>query len=377
MAKLAIVDDNAVQRRLLSAMLEKAHSVTVFESGEALLEALRTEAESAFDLVLLDIEMSGIDGYETCRRLRKLERQPDTPVIFVSAHDAAPERVAAYQAGGDDFVVKPVSVRELQHKVDIVLQHRAEVSSLSDQSRLARQVAFTAMTSMGELGVLMEFMRRAASSTDNGAIADALLAALEAYGLQGAAQVRGASGTLERVSQQQAAPLQAAVMASLRDIGRVFILGSRGIVNYTHVSLLVNNLPADDAERLGRLRDNLTLLTEAAETRLAALAAESTVDSLQADAAHTLVSLQAILADAAGRAQRARENNHQYTIELLDTLIRLIESYNLTEIQRETLRDLIHEGWEQSLRLQEDAALPEGDFAHVIAMLEKLASNKI
>ena len=55
----------------------------------------------------------------------------------------------------------------------------------------------------------------------------------------------------------------------------------------------------------------------------------------------------------------------------------LIESYNVTEIQRDTLRDMIHEGMEESHRQQEEMMLAEGEFAHVIALLEKLADNKI
>lgn len=375
MARLAVVDDNAVQRRLLSALLEKSHEVAAFAGGEELLAEL--EAGATFDLVLLDIEMGGIDGYETCRRLRNREAHAGLLVIFVSAHEQAPERVAAYEAGGDDFVVKPVSAHELTHKVDALLQHRAELAALSDQSRMAQQVAFTAMTSMGELGVLMDFMRRSACCTHAGEVAEALLAALEAYGLQGAVQIRQAGGTLDRVSQQQAAPLQAAVMASLRDIGRVFVFGTRGIVNYEHVSLLASNLPADDEDRLGRLRDNLALLAEAGETRLAGLAAAEKVGLLQTDAGRTLDSLRATLAQATARAQRAREHNQQHLTDLLDTLMGLIESYNVTEIQRDTLRDMIHEGVEESHRQQEEMMLAEGEFAHVIALLEKLADNKI
>ena len=374
MARIAVVDDALVQRRLLSAVLETSHKITVFDSGEGFLAAL--DSGSAFDLVLLDIEMNGIDGYETCRRLRGGGQVADVPVVFVSAHDTAPERVAAYQAGGDDFVVKPVAAQELRHKVDTALQRRAELTALNDQSRMAQQVAFTAMTSIGELGVLIDFMRRSVGCADPAAIADALLAALHAYGLQGAVQIRMAGGMLERNNCRQTAPLQAAVMESLRDIGRIFVFGSRGIINFAHVSLLVNNLPTEDEERLGRLRDNLALLAEGAETRLASLAATAAVGSLQADAAHTLVALRESLAKAIRRSHDAREQNRRHTTELLDTVGSLANSYNLTNIQRETLHDVLHEGNETALKFHDEASLAEQDFSRVIAMLEKLADNK-
>ena len=374
MARIAVVDDALVQRRLLQAMLEKSHEVTAVDSGEALLAALKDGA--VFDLVLLDIEMDGIDGYETCRRLRSGGPLADVPVIFVSAHDTAPERVAAYQAGGDDFIVKPVSIQELHHKLESVLQQRADLAALNEQSRMAQQVAFTAMTSIGELGVLIDFMRRSVGCTDPAAIADALLAALHAYSLQGAVQIRMADGLLERNNCRPTAPLQTAVMESLRDMGRIFVFGSRGIINFAHVSLLVNNLPTDDEERLGRLRDNLALLVEGAETRLASLAATAAVGFWQADAAHTLLALRESLASAIRRAHDAREQNRRHTVELLDTVGSLANSYNLTNIQRETLHDVLYEGNETALKFHEEASLAERDFSRVIAMLEKLANNK-
>lgn len=375
MARIAVVDDALVQRRLLMALLEKSHEVTTFESGEEFLAAVKKGA--TFDLILLDIAMNGIDGYETCRHLHAGAQTADTPVIFVSAHDTAPERVAAYEAGGDDFIIKPVSSQELHHKLESVLQQRADLAALNEQSRMAQQVAFTAMTSMGELGVLIDFMRRSMGCAAPAAIADALLSTFHAYGLQGAVQIRMPDGMLERNNCRQTAPLQTAVMESLRDIGRIFVFGSRGIINFAHVSLLVNNLPTEDEERLGRLRDNLALLAEGAETRLASLAATAVVGSLQADAAHTLVALRASLANAILRSHDAREQIRRHTTELLDTVGSLANSYNLTNIQRETLHDVLHEGNETALQFHDEASLAEQDFSRVIAMLEKLANNKI
>lgn len=372
MAHIAVVDDAQVQRRILAALLEKQHAVNAYASGEAFLAAI--DGGECFDLVLLDIEMNGIDGYETCRRLRAAGHVE--PVMFVSAHDTAPERVAAYEAGGDDFVIKPVTARELQLKVTHALEQRAVLQSLDDQSRMAQQAAFAAMTSMGELGVPMEFMRNAAACSDAAAIADALLAAIAAYGLQGLVQVRDGHAVLDKSTPGGTTPLQNAVLASLCDMGRIFIFGSRGIVNHTHISLLVHNLPTDDDDRLGRLRDNLALLVEAAETRLVGLIQQRTLGALQSDARHTLARLQHLLADAAQRVHVSRQHNQRHMGELFDTLIGLIESYQVTDIQRETLRDVIAEGLDRSMQLQDEAALAEGDFIHIIDLLENLANGK-
>ena len=75
---VGVVDDTPTQRMVLKGLLGESYEVEEFPSGEAFLAAGR-----CFDAVLLDIEMPGIGGYETCRRLRAGEERYDTPVIFV------------------------------------------------------------------------------------------------------------------------------------------------------------------------------------------------------------------------------------------------------------------------------------------------------
>jgi DNA-binding response OmpR family regulator len=365
-ARIAIVDDAEVQRRILSALLGKTYEVVTFASGE-LFFAQANEV----DLVLLDIDMAGMNGYEVCRRLRQQEATRELPVIFISGHDTTPERVAAYEAGGDDFIVKPAAANEVLHKVSTILQRRHEVSALTDQSREAQKAAFTAMTNVGELGVLLEFMRHCAGSSRSEQIADHLLAALLAFGLKGAVQVRSNGSTLER-STDQAAPLQTSVMESLRNMGRIFVFGSRGIVNYDHVSVLVTDLPVHNEEHLGRLRDNLALLAEGAEARLDAMQADAKVHHLQEGAAETLLMLRKIVAAGASRTMTARRQNQQVTMELLEVLGGLIESLNVTDIQRETLQQTIEDGMESLARVHEEAVLADDQFASVITSLQSL-----
>jgi hypothetical protein len=279
--------------------------------------------------------------------------------------------VAAYEAGGDDFIVKPAAANEVLHKVSTILQRRHEVSALTDQSREAQKAAFTAMTNVGELGVLLEFMRHCAGSSRSEQIADHLLAALLAFGLKGAVQVRSNGSTLER-STDQAAPLQTSVMESLRNMGRIFVFGSRGIVNYDHVSVLVTDLPVHNEEHLGRLRDNLALLAEGAEARLDAMQADAKVHHLQEGAAETLLMLRKIVAAGASRTMTARRQNQQVTMELLEVLGGLIESLNVTDIQRETLQQTIEDGMESLARVHEEAVLADDQFASVITSLQSL-----
>jgi adenylate cyclase len=112
--RVLVVDDQPQNIRLLEAILTpRGYDVQAASSGE---EALKAIAESHVDLVLLDIVMPGMDGYEVCRRIRE---QPDTaylPVVMVTA-SGDEQKVKALEAGADDFVTKPINQSELMARV--------------------------------------------------------------------------------------------------------------------------------------------------------------------------------------------------------------------------------------------------------------------
>ena len=109
-ATVLVVDDQPANIRLLDAILTpRGYDVRTADSGEA---ALKTIAESEIDLVLLDIVMPVMDGYEVCRRIREQVDTAYLPVVMVTA-SGDEEKVKALEAGADDFLTKPVNQSEL------------------------------------------------------------------------------------------------------------------------------------------------------------------------------------------------------------------------------------------------------------------------
>src|ERR1700748_973466 len=96
-ARVLVVDDNFVNVRLLEELLTSAvYEVTTAMNGEAALEKL---AQSPPDIVLLDVMMPGMDGYEVCRRIRQNEKTAKLPIIIVTALDKGSDRETALAAG--------------------------------------------------------------------------------------------------------------------------------------------------------------------------------------------------------------------------------------------------------------------------------------
>ncbi|MFE7975769.1 response regulator transcription factor [Streptomyces shenzhenensis] len=121
--RLLLVEDEPTLRELLSASLRLAgFQVIPAETGAQALDAVRDQRP---DLIVLDVMLPDIDGFEVARRLR--ERQPalstgHPPVLFLSARDAAEDRISGLRAGGDDYVTKPFHLEELVLRIKAVLR---------------------------------------------------------------------------------------------------------------------------------------------------------------------------------------------------------------------------------------------------------------
>jgi two-component system, OmpR family, response regulator len=104
-----VVEDEAKMANLLSrGLAEEGHAVDVAGRGE---DALWMAQAAPYDAIVLDVMLPGLDGFETCRRLR--EQEVWTPVLILTARDAVGDRVAGLDTGADDYLVKPFSFAEL------------------------------------------------------------------------------------------------------------------------------------------------------------------------------------------------------------------------------------------------------------------------
>lgn len=130
---LLIVDDTAANLKLLTRLLGAAgFRVRPVASGEAALAAARSEAP---DLVLLDVDMPDMDGYEVCRRLKADPALTEVPVLFLSALGETEDKLAAFAAGGVDYVTKPFRVEELRARIATHLEMRRLRQALEARNR--------------------------------------------------------------------------------------------------------------------------------------------------------------------------------------------------------------------------------------------------
>ncbi len=119
MAKILLVEDNEMNRDMLSRRLErKGHQVIIAVDGGA---GVRLAGSEAPDLILMDMSLPVLDGWEATRQIRSDPANARTPIIALTAHALAADRDKAAQAGCDDYDTKPIELPRLLAKIDALL----------------------------------------------------------------------------------------------------------------------------------------------------------------------------------------------------------------------------------------------------------------
>ena len=141
---ILLVDDNAINLQMLFETLDgQGYRLLAARSGE---EALRIARKTTPDLILLDIMMPGIDGYETCTRLKSDEATCDSVVIFLTALQSTKEKVRGLSMGAMDFITKPFDPQEIIARVSLQLDNHRKHKELREQNR---QLAVKLANSLG------------------------------------------------------------------------------------------------------------------------------------------------------------------------------------------------------------------------------------
>lgn len=338
--RVFVVDDDPIILEILNGTLDGVCQLETFSSAESCLNRL---AALKPDLFLLDVSMPVMDGYELCRRLKDDWEAQDIPVLFVSANDDSDTRLLCYEAGGDDFIQKPFEHAELLSKLKVAARILVDKKALREQAGYAQRTAMAAMVSMGELGVVLQFLSKSFACANVDELASAVIDAMQQYDLQAAVQMRLGDESFSLSHNGRNVPLEVSVLNHVRESGRIFQFKSRCVFNYGRVTLMVNNMPLEDADRCGRIRDNGALLAEGADARLKAIEAELLASRRRAGIEAALPRLYSTLDDVQGNYRRNCFELTQVMIDFQESLTKAFIHLGLMERQEEQLSNMANE----------------------------------
>ena len=157
-SRVLIVDDAKTNIDILVEALRDEYKLSVALDGAA---ALRSIEKNAPDLVLLDIVMPGLDGYEVCRQLRAQESTRELPVMFLSALEDVKDKTRGFEVGGNDYLTKPFELLEVKARVRSLLKAKAYADAVREAMdrdlRIAREI---------QMGILPTDLAAATHNTD-------------------------------------------------------------------------------------------------------------------------------------------------------------------------------------------------------------------
>ncbi len=149
--KILLVDDEPHNLQLLRQILKDDYTLIFAKNGE---DALKNAVSARPDLILLDVMMPDMDGYEVCRQLKQDRRIDDIPVIFVTALADEHDEAHGFQVGGIDYITKPIRPLTLKHRVKVHLmvndQYRASQELVAEKSKELRNTRLRGLMMLGK-----------------------------------------------------------------------------------------------------------------------------------------------------------------------------------------------------------------------------------
>ena len=361
-----IVDDAEANRRMIELAFGKFYDIESFESGASCLARVEEKIPKLF---LLDVDMPEMDGYALCRQLKSLPDSKNIPIIFISGLDDLESRLTGYDAGGDDFIVKPYKVAELKQKIEVLRRIHLEKSALQNRLEESDTLTSLVLSNLDEYAILVNFLRALNTCEQPSNVAEAILEMLRSYQLQGALQFRLPKSDMTITHAGEASPLQASIINHVRTQGAIAEFKNRAAFNFGLVSVLVNNMPIHDPDLCGRLRDHLAIAVETVSAKIKAVLANSENLHTKREIVGMLHTLEMTVAEFSKKYEKARFLGSETTRKMLNDLDAEFASLGMSEEQEEVVASIIRARTDQLIQIFDFGAETENTLKDLSAQL--------
>ncbi|RZQ53212.1 two-component system response regulator [Pseudoalteromonas phenolica] len=261
---LAIDDDKLVHKIIEDALAQSCKLIHAKNGDEGLRLALKYHP----DIILLDVEMPGLNGFEVCEKLKKSPDTLDIPVMFLSSRKDISERMRGYNSGASDYIVKPFNREELLARINVLDDYRQTSQRLKKDIEQAQITAEIAMTDSGDMGRIMRYVGQSYHAHDFDTLSEFFFEFFIPLQLEVAVAFWHQQGEVYKSAEGIIQPIEQELLEQNREDNRFVDFGRRTIINYPKVSLLIKNMPTDDPGMYGRYKDLLPHLLEATNAKI-------------------------------------------------------------------------------------------------------------
>lgn len=266
MSKLVLaIDDDRLVHHIIDESLAQFCTLIHAKNGD---EGIRQAIKYNPDIILLDVEMPGLSGYEVCAKLKKCKQTADIPVMFLSSRADLGERMRGYNSGAADYIVKPFVADELKARIKVLYSYMQQAKRLNQDIKRAQLTAEIAMTDSGDMGRIMRYVGQSYHAHDLRTLADYFFEFFLPLQLDVAVAFWYHSDAVYYAADGAIQPIEQELLEQNKDVSRFVDFGRRTIINYPKVSLLIKNMPVDDEAMYGRYKDLLPHILEATNAKI-------------------------------------------------------------------------------------------------------------
>lgn len=372
--KILAVDDDVISRKMIGhALTDTDFTLSFAEDGET---GLSTALQDAPDIIILDVEMPGMNGYEVCAQLRNNDSSREIPVVFLSSHSTLRERMQGYEVGANDYLVKPFEKEDLIAKMRILARYSEEHRDLKERYQQARHTAMIALSGASELNLAMSFVEKNQSFVQYNDVAEALLQLCLQLQLNCVLMI------LEGQEQQwyslddAISPLEKEMISMVDRSQRQVDFGSHTILNYHNLSLLVKNMPLDDMDRYGRMKDLLPMLLNAVDNRINTIRADIALNAQHQDLVLSFNQIRGRLYFLAKKLIEKQQQSNDTMQKLIGELNTDLIGMGLEDDQEVYLLDRLDSAIEQAAEKIDSSTLLYYTFTQILDSLKQISSQQ-
>lgn len=368
--RILIVDDEPFNCEIMQEILADDYELEIVYSGQQCLEVA---PDWLPDLILLDISMPGMSGYEVCRQLKGSVKTGDVQITFVSALDTLADRLAGYEVGGDDYITKPFDAGELVKKVEVAFRNKSLQRQLQSNADRAIKTAMSAINSTNEIGMVLQFISATFHCNEYQCLARLILDTISAMGYSCTVQIRVEGQEINQCSEGTINPLEVAVINRISHEDDRLDIGPRSIMNFEHVSVLVKDMPVNDEAENMRLRENIAVIAEGSEVRINAIAAQNALMA-RAGLLDVLRDAQQSLIELSEKQDEHKRKMLSLIQELKNSLHDKLMAAGLSSLYIDPILDLVNIAHKETLAVFEDEQA-ENQITHVIQELQSVINH--
>jgi CheY-like chemotaxis protein len=279
--RILIVDDSQIDSCVTAEMLRGNYQTITAITGADAVQACNSGHLPK--LILMDVSMPDMDGYETCKLLKSNPLTSNIPIIFITASSSNEEKLKAFEHGAIDFLTKPVWPLELLKKIGRAIEADYKVET-------ALNAAMAAITDTEEQAIIIDFLQKSFACKSFETLAELVVRTTSLLELSSTVQIRTPNQNFEHSSSGQVPPIELQVFEVTDNLLRIHQQGPRLILSFGSISQLIKNLPKDEL-KVTKLRDQLTIILGGAVSRIQNILLNQDLELLMLETNESLIKI--------------------------------------------------------------------------------------